>query len=150
MSRLVNLDAADTTTFTIGARDFVVRPQRRALIEKVMEAAYQAETEGSEQSTFVQSLFKNWDRQFPMFALIFGYEDPKDPETKGVLKHLEQHLSPRGGVEVFKDWWEINGIDDFFIRGGRPMMPLDIVESLRSGLREKMDQAVLETIPNSS
>src|SRR6185437_1013207 len=131
-SRLIDFDDEAVVTVVIGKREFTIRPQRRALIEKIMDAAYKDQEEGSS----IKDFFKNWDRQFPLFALIFGYEDLKAEETKEVLKHLEQHMGPRVAVECFRLWWETNGIQDFFLRGGMPLYPVSLVPRLEQELNE--------------
>src|SRR6185437_7939765 len=113
-SRLIDFDDEAVVTVVIGKREFTIRPQRRALIEKIMDSAYKDQVEGSS----IKDFFKNWDRQFPLFALIFGYEDLKAVEREDVLKHLEQHVSPRAACRVFEEWWAAKGIQDFFRRGG--------------------------------
>lgn len=133
-SRLVNLDEVEEVEVQVGGKLFVIRPQRRALLERIMDAAYKEESEGSS----IKDFFKNWDRQFPVFALIFGYEDLKSEETKAVLKHLEEHLTPRGAIAAFEIWWKTNGIDDFFIRGGMPLYPVSLVPRLQEELKETL------------
>jgi hypothetical protein len=134
-SRLIDFDDDAVVTVVIGKKEFTIRPQRRALIEKIMDAAYKDQEEGSS----IKDFFKNWDRQFPLFALIFGYEDLKAEETKEALKHLEQHLSPRAACRVFEEWWNANGIQDFFLRGGMPLYPVSLVPRLEQELNETLE-----------
>src|SRR5690242_15219338 len=107
MSRTRNFDEDQIVTVTFGGREFTIRPQRRALIEKIMDLAYPKD-EPEDQG--LKDMFKHWDRQFPVFALIFGYEDLKAEETKEVLKHLEQHMPLKAGPICFEDWWNLNEI----------------------------------------
>ncbi|HET7100673.1 MAG TPA: hypothetical protein VFJ52_05945 [Terriglobia bacterium] len=135
MSRTRNFDEDEIVTVTFGGRDFVIRPQRRALIERILDMAYKEETEGSS----IKDFFKNWDRQFPIFALIFGYEEMKSEETKEVLKHLESHMPLKAGPICFEDWWNVNQIQDFFLRGGMPLYPVSLVPRLEKELNETLE-----------
>lgn len=126
-SRVIDLDAEGVIAVTLGGRQFEVRQQRRAVLERVLRAIYAREQdaklpEDADTSQFLESCFANWRDRAPTFALILGYEEG-NPDLPGVLAHLEEHLTFPRAKRVFDAWWELNQLVDFFALGGNPMIP---------------------------
>lgn len=145
--RILNLDADSEIQVTLGGKPFVIRQQRRALIEKILHAVNDAgdqvmaalraqaekldaleeagKTEEYDATTQVRETIQQsgeaWERSLPVFALIFGFE-PGDAEYGAVLAHLTEHLSFSKGEQIYNAWHDLNEVRRFFERRGNPLI----------------------------
>ncbi len=143
MSRTIDLDADGQVTFVLGGRELVVRQQRRALLEKVLNAMYAqaaatatpefeekaertaAEVAGDNQR-YAQACCQAWNNRLPIYCLIFGV-DEGHPDRKGLEEHLQEHLGFPQARRIFTEWWTLNRISDFFALEGNPMITDDLI-----------------------
>lgn len=135
-SRIIDLDQVITIPVMLGAREFTVTQQRRALIERVLcESNRDLQTtqapESEDGRTLIETMFANFDDSLPVIALIFGCET-LGKERDELIAFLKEHLNPDGAIRIFETWWEINRIEDFFLRGGKAVMPPYIVRILEN------------------
>ncbi len=137
MSRVLQLDALEEIECPIGGRTFTLKPQRRAVLQRVLAEAFK-DHETDEKTGLVEGMFKNFERQLPVFPVMFGYENPKSDDYKEALTHLQEWLSPSAAATIFKEWWALNGVEDFFLRAGMPLYPPNMVQ----GLKERFEDEV--------
>lgn len=143
----LDLDQVKTIPVKVGGRSFEITQQSRPQIQRVLafvndEVASQLrEKKEGEEVALTELLFDNYDNQLPAIALIFGF-DPDKKEGKEVVNHLKEHLRHSGAIRVFDRWWDLNEIDSFFVRGGKPLMSREMVEVARR-VKEKAIQEVL-------
>ena len=143
----LDLDQVKTIPVKIGGKSFEITQQSRPMIQRVLAyvndevASKIKEEKEGEEVALTELLFDNFDSQLPAIALIFGF-DPDKKEGKEVVSHLKEHLRHSGAIRVFDRWWDLNEIDDFFVRGGKPLMNREMVEVVRR-VKEKAIQEVL-------
>lgn len=133
-SRILNLDEVQTVEVILGGRSFRITQQRRAILEKVLKIAHeegQVAREGDDRP-LSERLFENWDAALPAFALILG-EEEGTPGFDATVAHLEEHLRVPAALQIYEAWWELNQIQGFFDRGGRPLLPPYILKALQDG-----------------
>ena len=131
MSRVLDLDSDDSIQITLAGREFTLRQQRRAIIERVVRAVQAVEeqtfakTEAERQRTPDEELgtvFSNWDQALPTYALMLGHE-PGDVDYADVLNYLEWHLTFPKAQVIFNAWYDLNQVRRFFIYLGNPLIP---------------------------
>lgn len=139
----LNFDEVRPQEVVLHGRTFVLREQSAPMVQKILEIAgvdNERTVEGEGEKAVVQSMFANWDEQVRATALMLGYDEADEELDKGVcaevLKHLRQHLSPRQAMLIFSEWWRINDIAGFFMRGGRVLMSPSTVVELEAIRRE--------------
>lgn len=146
--RILNLDQDDTVEVTLGGKPFILRQQRRALIEQVIRLVYtempeiDEEKERTNEET-MQLLFENWERSLPAFPLILGVE-PGDAAYKETLAHLEEHLTFAKAQVLFNRWYVLNEVERFFGFLGNPLIPMRTYQRL---LSEKVAEAATSDAP---
>lgn len=142
IDRLLNLDCDDTVEVTLGGKQFTIKQQRKALIERVVRLVYlETGTDEDKELTneqTVQLLFDNWEKSLPAFALILGVE-PEDTAYKETMAHLEEHLTFAKAQILFNRWYELNEVERFFAFLGNPLIPMRTYQRL---LQEQIVEAV--------
>lgn len=133
----LNFDELETVEVTLGGKVFMLKPQRRSLLQRILGEAFK-ELPTDEKDDWVEGMFKNFERQLPVFPLLFGFEDTKSTEFKEALAHLKEWLSPAAAVQVFNSWWELNKVSDFFLRGGMALYPPNLVEVQKERFQEEV------------
>ena len=131
-NRTLNLDEVQTIDVILGGRPFKISQDRRAVIERVLRVAHEEgkpPTESDERS-LSERLFENWEAALPAFALILGSEEG-DSDHQAVVQHLREHLTVPAALQIYEAWWDINQVEAFFVRGGRPLLPPYIVKALQ-------------------
>ena len=137
MSRTINFDELEQVECVIGGRTFILKPQRRSLLQRILTEAFK-EHENNDKDSLVDGMFKNFERQLPTFPLMFGYEDPKSEEYKDTLTHFKEWLTPKIAESAFETWWILNGVEDFFLRAGMALYPPNLVEGMRERFKEEV------------
>jgi len=134
----LNLDEVREIPVTLGGRTFILTQQRRSLLLRIVkfvqsngESEGKKLKEGADDSEIMETNFEN---SLPIIALMFGF-DTKDEATKETIAFLREHLSPQRALKVFKAWWELNEVDDFFIRRGNMLMDPDIAQWMKTQRR---------------
>jgi hypothetical protein len=134
----LNLDEVREIPVTLGGRTFTLTQQRRSLLLRIVkfvqsngESEGKKPKEGSDDGEIMETNFEN---SLPIIALMFGFEG-KDETTKETIAFLREHLSPQRSLKVFKAWWELNEVDDFFIRRGNMLMDPDIAQWMKTQRR---------------
>ena len=134
-NRVLNLDEVVTVDVVLGGKPFRIRQDRRAVIERVLRVAHEEDkqpAEGEAEKPLSERLFENWETSLPAFALILGSEEG-DTEHQAVVQHLREHLTVPSALAIYDEWWRLNEIESFFLRGGRPLLPPYIVRALQDG-----------------
>jgi len=167
MVRALNLDENEISV-QIGGRGFVLTQQAKVPLMRVLDAIYESEkndpeTDSDESATgsdepeekktakdenLAQMFIEEWDKAIPVFALMFGFKPEKEDEWTEVVGFLFENLAPMSGVKIFHAWWELNEVDDFFIRCGRTLLHPLVEQSIRTQMQsmalEQFQDAVEE------
>jgi len=157
-NRILNLDLDDTIQVTLGGREYILRQQRRAIIERVVRAVKLvedqmfAEDDSGKERTGEENLalvFGNWDQAFPAFALMLGVE-PSDANYQDTLNHLTEHLTFPKAHAIFNAWYDLNQVRRFFIYLGNPLIPQaefdQALDMRRSELAGEVEAAVTAAV----
>jgi hypothetical protein len=151
-NRVLDLDAGKTIPVKIGDREFVLRRQRRAILEKVVRAMQSEEDRSTEMpesedkdkgQKILTISFQRWANAIPIIALMFGYEED-NKETPEIINHLEEFLSFPDAIEIYTAWYGLNRLDGFFWRVGNPFLLDSLVEKVLQDV-----EAGSETTPTS-
>lgn len=147
----LNLDETREIPVSFGGRTFALTQQRRAILMRIVNFIHtNGESEGKkpkEGASDVEVMETHFENSLPLVALMFGYEK-KDDETKAVIEFLREHLTHPKALKIFKAWWELNEIDDFFIRRGNMLMDPDIAQWMKTQ-RRAVTQEPLASIPTT-
>ena len=140
--RLLDLDEVGSRTVKLGGVQYTIRQQRQAVLERVLKFAHtDVQAPEGDDRAFAEMLFQNWDASLPFFALILGCEEPAAQEE--CVAHLKANLTIPAALTIYETWWEINRIEDFFGRGGRPMLPPYIMRLLTDETAQATEQPVV-------
>lgn len=124
-TRILDLDDDGSIEVRLGGQTFWIRQQRRALVQKVIQAIHQNESaplpEDIEGGKYLDFACQSLADTYPAFALILGVEDT-DSNYGETLAHLETHLNFPKAQKIFERWWDINKIEDFLFVGGNPLV----------------------------
>lgn len=134
----LNLDLHPSTDVLIGGRVFKITEQSRPMLQRILahvngeiaSEELKAKKKG-EEPTLTELMFHNFDASLPAIAMILGCEDLTSTEGKELVQHLHNHLHPSGAIKIYEEWWLLNDLDSFFLRGGRPLLMKELVESIK-------------------
>lgn len=158
--RILNLDEDTVVAVTLGNRNFSIRQQRRAVLERVLLAMHPEQPalpEGAEDEENLSERelatrgIETWERHLDAFALMLGVE-ASDANFAETIQHLEEHLTWPKARKVFEKWWELNEMASFFVRVGNALIPetmldqfLNLTAEERRELIEKVRARASET-----
>lgn len=142
----LNLDEAVEIPVVLAGRTFKLTQQRRSVlleIARFVNTNGQSEEDQPKEGTSEEEvMIANFDRSIPFVALMFGHEK-KSAETKEVIAFLRENINHVQVLKVFKRWWELNEMDDFFIRRGNMLMDPDIAEWMKVQRRATVREPVV-------
>lgn len=173
-TRILNLDADETVSVTLGGQQFIIKQQRRAVIDRVIDitetidqriegmrkAATLDKTEGETDEAYQVRLDahdeawvrdkmritrENWETSIPAFCLIFGVE-PGDEAYGATLAHLQEHLTFSKANRIYDAWFELNRVTDFFNWVGTPLVARNLYEQYLQKREEAMTRVVEQEV----
>jgi hypothetical protein len=146
MQRALDVSFLESTLVPIGGREYTLSPQSAPQLERVLNAIYDTtevdlvpETATEKKTPWGTVVTKNFTRSLPVLAMMFSY-DPKSPEGKQFINHLNEFMVPKLAVKVYQEWRRINDIDDFLLRTGKPLLHPDLVVRLQALKMQEVDE----------
>ena len=124
---VLDLDQVVEVPVKLGGKEFKITQQKRALLEKVFGFVNSFKVDAEEETDFTKLMFKHYDASFPYIATILGHDGDAD-----TIAHLQEHLHFSGAIQIFERYWEVNDLDAFLSRGGNPLLPKMLLESLET------------------
>lgn len=155
--RILNLDETSGVDVVLGGRHFTIQQQRFAMVQRVLAISDQNERaiskqEGEQETEFQERIFaERWQDTILACAYMLGVEEPASVDGSKDLAFIEHHLSIPRAIQIWEKWYEVNQINDFFVRGGRVLMKPWMVEAFQKvqqdALLEALNSSESETDP---
>lgn len=132
VQRILDFDKIEFRPVRFHQKDLKIRQDRRAVIERVLRQCHlvtQKEEDGDR--ALADVLFENYDDSIPTLLLILGF-DNDSPDWQEMFAAMRDDMPPTRAREIFETWWDLNQINDFFMRGGKPILPPYIVNLIQN------------------
>jgi hypothetical protein len=151
MQRALDVSFMEHVLVPIGGREFTLAPQSAPQLERVLNAIFDEggvvlpETAAEEKQPWGTVLVKNYAKSLPILAMMFGL-NPKDAEGKEAIQHLTEFMVPKLAVRIYEEWRQVNEIDDFLLRTGKPLLAPDLVVRLKELRMAEVTAAISESL----